>query len=243
MEELLNAWQTSKVDQKIDLLLQVLQFGEAGIDFLISKLSDRELLVRAKTYQLLQNISSLKVQQAIAPGLLFNPGDNIYCVYESVMQYNDNWWYVINSFYDILFYSNWECTAFVSFHLDRESAEQAAYEFHKREVSTQHDICFHDINDVGTNDDTFRKDFEYIYDWCKAHNIPVRVPDKNSGEYDPINYNRLALSLEECVNESLMKDREYDLLAQLWLDAVGSLAFVQPMVVQETTYLKLEDNI
>ena len=182
--------------------------------------------------------NSLNIFMAAEQGILLNPGDNIYCVYESVMQYNDNWWYVLDSFDEILFDYDWECTAFISFHINRTSAKKAAYEFHKREVSTQHDICFHNINDVGTNDDTFREDFEYIYDWCNRHNIPVRVPNKNSGEYDRINLNRLALSLEECIEESLLKEQKYDLLAQLWLDAVGSFAFVQPMVVQERTYLK-----
>ncbi|MGD1919226.1 MAG: hypothetical protein ACFCAD_10230 [Pleurocapsa sp.] len=228
------------LSRKAELLIETLQYNEAGIDLLIEILNDPELIVRAEAYTLLQSIQSNKAYDAISQGILLNPGDNIYCVYESVMEYNDNWWYIINSFYDILFNSNRECTSFVSFHINKKSAEKAADKFHKDEVSIKHNICSWDISDVGTNSSYFRKDFNYTYQWCKKYNIPVKLPNKNYSERESI---RLALSLEDCLAMEFLEDKKYDLLAQLWLDALERFAFVQPMVVQETTYLKLSDNI
>lgn len=79
-------------DQKVDLLPQCLNYGDAGIDMLVEAVSDAALTVRAKACQLLQKINSPKAQQAIANGLRINPGDRIFTVYESVISYND-WCY------------------------------------------------------------------------------------------------------------------------------------------------------
>jgi HEAT repeat protein len=78
MEELLQAIAASSIEQQVSLLPQALEYEESGIDFLIDSLNDPELEVRAKAYELLQHNQSQKVQQAIAPGLLFNPGDKIF---------------------------------------------------------------------------------------------------------------------------------------------------------------------
>ncbi|MEO1006116.1 MAG: hypothetical protein AAFW67_09760, partial [Cyanobacteria bacterium J06638_38] len=92
MKELLKAMSSSSLAEKVSLLPQALEHGELGIDFLIDCLEDPELEIRATAYQLLQDIESEKVQQAITPGILFNPGDKIYHVVQSSMWFNDSFY-------------------------------------------------------------------------------------------------------------------------------------------------------
>jgi ARM-like repeat domain, GUN4-N terminal len=65
MEELLQAIANSSIEQQVSLLPQALEYGESGIDFLIDRLNDPELEVRAKAYELLQDVESEKAQKAI----------------------------------------------------------------------------------------------------------------------------------------------------------------------------------
>jgi hypothetical protein len=72
------------------LLPQALDYGDLGIELLIDRLNDPELEIRAKAYELLQDVELEKAQKAIAPGLLLNPGDIIYSVYRSAMWFTDS---------------------------------------------------------------------------------------------------------------------------------------------------------
>ena len=85
MQELRNAIANSSVTEQISLLPQAIEYGELGIDFLIECLEDTELEIRAKAYQLLQDVDLQKTKDAIAPGLLLNPGDKIYYFCESTI--------------------------------------------------------------------------------------------------------------------------------------------------------------
>ena len=89
MDERLNTLTNADIEKKLALFPQLLSQGEIGINYLIKSLSDRELAIRVKAYELLQNISSQQVQQAIAPGVLLNPGDRVYSVYRSGIWFTD----------------------------------------------------------------------------------------------------------------------------------------------------------
>ena len=91
---------SSNTEQKISLLPQALEYGELGINLLIDCLSDRELEVRAKAYELLQGVGSEKARSAIAPGLLVNPGDKIYSVYQAGMGFDDVMYYLVEDYVD-----------------------------------------------------------------------------------------------------------------------------------------------
>ena len=84
---LTRAWKSDR--SKLYLLSEFIKYGELGIDFLIDCLSDRQLEVRAKAYELLQGVESEKVKDAIASGLLLNPGDKIYSVYQAIIWFTD----------------------------------------------------------------------------------------------------------------------------------------------------------
>lgn len=83
-------------EQRIAALADALNYGEAGIDLLIEAMNDAVIAVRAIAYRLLQGVQSRKSQQAIAKGLLLNPGDRIYSVYKSEIGYGDDSYYLIN---------------------------------------------------------------------------------------------------------------------------------------------------
>ena len=91
---------SSNTEQKISLLPQALEYGDLGIDLLIDCLSDRELEIRAKAYELLQDVELEKARNAIASGLLFNPGDRIYSVYQAGICYSDEFLYALWDYVD-----------------------------------------------------------------------------------------------------------------------------------------------
>lgn len=104
MEHFLNLISQVDTNQKESLLPQALEHGESGIDFLIECLEDSELEIRATAYQLLQDIELDKVKQAIASGLLLNPGDKIYSVYQAAIWFTDESYLLfnhINYLYDL----------------------------------------------------------------------------------------------------------------------------------------------
>ncbi|MEO1466756.1 MAG: hypothetical protein AAFR89_11150, partial [Cyanobacteria bacterium J06633_1] len=63
---------------------------EVGIDFLIECLDNSELEIRARAYQLLQDIELDQAKKEIAPGLLFNPGDKLYYVFSRSIWFGDS---------------------------------------------------------------------------------------------------------------------------------------------------------
>ena len=53
--------ETGNTQQRVDSLADAIKYGDAGIDLLIEALDDEEIEIRAKAFQLLQNIDSKKV--------------------------------------------------------------------------------------------------------------------------------------------------------------------------------------
>lgn len=84
---LIQSWESDR--RKLYLLSEFVEHGELGIDFLIACLSDKELEVRAKAYELLRSVELKKAKDAIASGLLLNPGDKIYSVYQAGIWFTD----------------------------------------------------------------------------------------------------------------------------------------------------------
>ncbi|MBW4473106.1 MAG: hypothetical protein KME45_22415 [Stenomitos rutilans HA7619-LM2] len=260
-------------DQKVELLPQSLSYGEAGIDLLVEAVNDAVLIVRATACQLLQKIDSPKAQQAIADGLLLNPGDRIYTVYESYLGYNDCWYYLADSVEEICraydgvnslseFYNEYQ-HGLVSQHLSQANAEIAAQVHHQWRALKEN------ISDIGQNE-SFR-----LIEWCKTNNVLVRLPGESRSAFEQrINsfyslQNDLKLGKEqqsiwkewekddyeiddwweiqrdlECkVVEILKSSQQYELLGQLWLEAVGCLAFVHEEIVTAPTYVKVVENL
>lgn len=91
-------------EQRSRLLATALNYGETGIDLLISILNDDPvLMVRATAHQHLQqaiaepSTNVRKVQQAIAKGVPLKRGDQLYRVYISAIDYDDSYYTLLDS--------------------------------------------------------------------------------------------------------------------------------------------------
>ncbi|MGL5076509.1 MAG: hypothetical protein ACRDBG_11895, partial [Waterburya sp.] len=84
-------------EQKIELLAYADYYEQSDIEFLIESLSSSEIVIRAKAYQLLQNIDPEKLRKARAKGFLLNPGDRVYSVWKSGIGFDDEAYYLNDS--------------------------------------------------------------------------------------------------------------------------------------------------
>jgi hypothetical protein len=272
-------------EQRSHLLTTALNYGEAGVDFLIATLNnDPVLTVRATAYQLLQLVELEKAKTAIANGLLFNPGDRIYTVYESVIAYND-WCYDLLQTYEDIEDYGYRLTL-VSQHIQRSSAEMAA-QLHHQWRSIQEDECYY-LPRIGWDENNgIRDDFDVV-NWCKTHQVLIRLPGESRSDFEQrlntLGYSiyqtnrlteehelilqelakqefdeeehtahhlgiqrpwdlRLRRAVEDRTIKLLQASQQYELLGQLWLDAVGRLAFVHEEIVTTPTYVKVVENL
>lgn len=258
MEELLQAIANSSIEQQVSLLPQALEYGESGIDFLIDRLNDPELKVRAKAYELLQHNQSQKVQQAIAPGLLFNPGDKIFYVRKSTMWFDDSFYslypssnvdkarhlvtdndYINQGFKIISFDQAAYIITFTPYFINYQQAKLSAESLHNKRISEV------SITEFELNDDE-----EKIKQWCDRYQITQAV---NNLQKEKNLKNGLDRWLEidgmsdfkdniywSTVESYLKSSEDLDLLNQLWQDLVGKFAFVGEIIFDKTTYLSID---
>ncbi|MEM9506707.1 MAG: hypothetical protein AAGA16_03350 [Cyanobacteria bacterium P01_E01_bin.35] len=149
MKKFLDLIANTSTSKKLSLLPQALEYGESGIDFLINCLRDSDLEYRAKAYNLLQNVESEKVKQVIASGLLLNPGDKIYSVYQAAIWFTDQSYLLfdsVNYLYELIKQvygqKNYEeeleelaCESQRVFcYLDQQEAKQIAEDSHRKSI-------------------------------------------------------------------------------------------------------------
>ena len=63
-------------------------------------MDDEEIEVRAKAFQILNNIDLEKANKSVIDGIPLNIGDKVYCVYQSSLSYGDDWYYLDNEITD-----------------------------------------------------------------------------------------------------------------------------------------------
>lgn len=274
----------SPVYLKVELLTQSQNYGEAGIDLLREYVTDSALIVRAKACQLLQAVDDPEARDAIAQGLLLNPGDAIFEVYESVICYNDWCYDLMQSYQEIEDYGY--PLKLISQHVCQSSAQKSAL-LHHQWRAIQLDECNY-LPQIGWDEYRgIRATFD-IVDWCLQHQVSIRLPGESQSDFaqrlDMSDYyiertNKLkaehqaidrefsreefqeephdayGLGIQKPWNLSLRKKLEeraiallqatqqYELLAQLWLDAVGKLAFVHQKTITEPTYIEITQNL
>jgi hypothetical protein len=174
--------------QKAELLLQILDYGEAGIDLLVEASQSSELVVRATACELLQLTNSPKTS-ALASGFPLYPGDRLFFVYEAVLSYNDNDYSVYTSLESIDYYLDLAPEP-VSCHLRRPDAELAAQKLH-----------LHRAKDLS---DLYLPIYFNLQQWCAEHFILRRHPEENAWDY------------AERLRQIFEKFERQDLLTQLW---------------------------
>jgi hypothetical protein len=239
MEELLQAIANSNIEQQISLLPQALEYGESGIDFLIDRLNDPELEIRAKAYELLQHNQSQKVQQEIAPGLLINPGDKIYYIQESTMWFDDSFYSLLAS-EDSVRYLDTQDGYVISYGRYYTNYQQAKI----RATSLQNErIQKHSVTEFEIEDD-----HKVIEQWCNLHKITKEV-SKLQKEKDleinkyfalPGGDNDQFVIYWSTVEKYLKSIENFDLLSQLWRDLVGNIVSICEVNCVEKTYLIID---
>lgn len=258
MEELLQAIANSSIEQQVSLLPQALEYGESGVDFLIDHLNNPELEVRAKAYELLRHNQSQKVQQAIAPGLLFNPGDKIFYIRKSTMWFDDSFYslyqssnvdqekhlvtyndYINQSYKIISFDQAAYIITFTPYFINYQQAKLAAESLHNKRIS-EVSITEFDLND----------DQETIKQWCDRYQITQAVNNFQKEQDLKTGWDRWSkihgisdskvYIFWSTVESYLKSSKHLDLLNQLWQDLVGKFAFVGEIIFDKTTYLSID---
>ena len=253
IEGLKGRLETGNKQQRVESLADAIKYGDAGIDLLIEALNDGEIEIRAKAFQLLQNVESGKVKQIINKGIPLKKGDKLYSVYESIIDYNDYCYDLIDYIDDEDDYYDFE-GQLLSQHISKENAEAVALKYHCWRTLKE------DILEIGWNEcDGLREKFNII-SWCKNHNIPIRLPDESNSQfeqrliaklnnikvsqhiYQDVDINKynwdIRNQLEVKTINYLKENHKFELLGQLWFDAVGKLAFVHEESIEKETYLK-----
>ncbi|MDY6896900.1 MAG: hypothetical protein SWZ49_02340, partial [Cyanobacteriota bacterium] len=98
IEGLQRRLETGNTQQRVDSLADAVKYGDAGVDLLIKALDDKEIKVRAKAFEFLKDNDSEKVQQIVEKGIPLKKGDKLYCVYASDIDYNDEFYNLLDSF-------------------------------------------------------------------------------------------------------------------------------------------------
>ncbi|MGD1919735.1 MAG: hypothetical protein ACFCAD_13080 [Pleurocapsa sp.] len=292
MDELLKAIALANLEQKVLLLPQFLEYEKKGIEFLIGCLCDRELAIREKAYQLLKDIKDEKAQKATALGLLLNPGDKIYSVYEAGIWFTDESYllfdgvdYLIEIYIQVYGDRNFDegdemCQSKRKYcYINKTKAEQKAETIHRNSLAK------HSIGDIcGFYWERKNPDLD-LKSWCLENNLLSNqewndLPshqrewriEKLIGEYqDKTLIDRYKRSkyiyhldfVDEWLRENqvnynydyedwdnLFKLLEYlelpeniELLSKFWKDGVGDFAFVREEIVQQESYVTIEEKL
>ena len=254
MKELLQEIANSSIEQQVSLLPQALEHGESGLDFLIDSLNDPELEVRAKAYELLQHNQSQKVQQAIAFGLLINPGDKIYYIQESTMWFTDSDYFLSaredsvryldtqddyrNQNYKIVrFDQEVYVISYFPHYTNYQQAKSLATSLQNERI-LKHSVTEFDLE----------HDYNSIEQWCNLHKITKEV-SKLQKEKD-LEFNKYFGLLRENTNrfviywstveEYIKSIGNLELLNQLWQELVGSMVSICEVNFVKKTYLIID---
>ncbi|MEO1762495.1 MAG: hypothetical protein AAFR83_11105, partial [Cyanobacteria bacterium J06629_18] len=177
IEGLKRRLETGNIQQRIDCLADAVKYGDAGVDLLIKALDDADIEIRVKAFQILQNIDLEKVQQIVDKGIPLKKGDKLYCVYESIIDYNDYC-------YDLIDYIDSEDDYYdfegqlLSQYLFKYKAEGVALDYHLWRMLKE------DIHGIGWDEcDGLRENFNII-NWVKNYNIAIRLPDESNSQFE-----------------------------------------------------------
>ena len=178
MDELQKAIATANLEQKKLLLPQLLEYKESDIELLIGYLSDRELAIREKAYQLLKALKQEQAQKSTEAGLLLNLGDKIYSVYEASIWFTDESYLLfdgVDYFQDIKseVYGKrqdeeeeyWNKDKRIYCYLDKSKAKEKAEAIHRNSIER------HFISDIlGFHWERENLDFD-LKSWCLENNL------------------------------------------------------------------------
>jgi hypothetical protein len=259
---------------KIKRIESISNLDRASIDLLIKYSHDDNLIVRYHAYCQLNSanldpqILSDRDWELLPRGVLLNPGDIVWSVYQSGRTYTDDEFIIDdgtdysgeNSYGREMTISSYDlcnrgvACKLISTYVDYESAEAAAIQTVKKILNKEEYPYFFDYAS-GRDTKISQQD---IYDWVKIYNIPDLPQPSNPEPFQWVdvvakNYNkwRCQKYLEELycycdrlrsyagrVIEKLTIDEHYEVIDRIYANVVGRLAYVCKETVRETTYWK-----
>jgi hypothetical protein len=268
MEGLYQRFMAGNLEQQSHLLTTALNYGEAGIDWLITTLnSDPVLTIRATAYQQLQQAIAeptatvKKVQQAIAQGIPIKKGDRLYRVYISAIDYDDEYYTLLDSVqaYETHdFDYDGELLHPVERYLFREQAENVAQDLHRTvlsngdfaEFNQRHQLKlkssdYYLFKITGDLRDFYRNGGQSIRDWCTAHNIDIDLSDYIDEEIpDDDEQGEYWWGAQEEVLEHLQNQKNYPLLEEFCnLIGMGRFTFVHEEIVDRDGYFPVTGTL
>ncbi|MGL5942658.1 MAG: hypothetical protein ACRC2S_20235 [Waterburya sp.] len=267
MEELNQKFAIATTNQELKFLADTFQYDAVGIIFLIELLNHSNLEIRAKAYQLLQNIDSKKVRQASSKGILLNPGDRVYTIYKSSIYFNDSFYSLfngencvleLNTDYDYKRHGykiikDDGCLYIVAkspHYFSRSEAEAMAESLHQKIMLkwSLGDFEFDWIDKA--------QNFN-VKQWCLANKISYQEVKRIQREKFYKNGLDKLFTPEELV-EGLEFDRwdncneimnllkqtnNLNLLSKLWKETIGNFAGICEIHIGKTSYLKIDENL
>jgi hypothetical protein len=251
---------------KIKYIESIANFDRASIERLIEYSHDDNLIVRYHAYCKL-NSDNLDLQilseqdwTLLPKGILLNPGDIVWSVYQSGLSYDDSS-YVICDFsndsgeniygeeIDVSYYDLWNkevAHKFISTHIDRSSA-QAAADLAIKEIIARDEYPYGGDYDLDIQVEEISQ--QDIYNLAKQYNI-ANLPcpqdsqiikrDWSNQDRDEsfwIHEHRLHKYATDIL-EVLTVDEHYELIDKIYGSLFGRLAYICKETVRETTYFK-----
>jgi hypothetical protein len=245
-------------------LLSWLDDGVLGLQRMVDVLRSPDVALRRVAYDLLMMLTEEEIaQDAVAAGFPLYPGDVIYEVYESAIAYNDCWYDLITQV-DYLYWD--EPIVLLGSYLDRAQAEASVTKHHARMAIADLSGSNRHLFDTSNNGDNPAYNHFPILEWCQYNEIPIRWSEESDEGYadrfaaltahyppspelnqffleqlQPIDgleedqwdlHNRLG---RQAVT-FLVAVQAQDLMAKLWMEIVGPLAFIHERVVSQITY-------
>ncbi len=254
IEGLKRRLETGNTQQRVDSLADAIKYGDAGIDLLIEALDDGEIEVRAKAFQLLQDVDSEKVRQIVNKGIPLKKGDKLYSVYASYIDYDDECYILVDSTKKV--FTCYEEIGFQAIHLiaryvHKHEAVAVAEDLHKTiligtklsEFCRKYNLKLDEreidqlkwlFDEAEGCINEFRFDpglatISNLHDFCITNNIPLesRIGKEESWDF------------KDRILKYLKDTKNYDTLS-LFFDflQIGKFAFVEEEIVNEEAYLK-----
>jgi hypothetical protein len=268
VEGLLQRFPRLSPEEQQEAIWRLVDQGDAGLQQAIATLQSPHRSVRQAAYELLKMMPIEAAQTAVAPGFPLYPGEVIYQIYESGIIYNDCWYDLIPYFNDNQAdYPSKFLERYIDLAV-AESAVQKFHQ--ARAVKLCESGCFYLLNTAGMGGDRVAYwDFAML-DWCREYEIPIRWPGMTPADYAVIwealppllssipAVNQWCLrewadepqpdqdeyeikeELGMRVVEFLVASAQYELMGRLWLEAIGSLAFMHQQPVTRLTYCDIQ---
>lgn len=252
---------------KIKQIESISQLELFSIVYLCECLTDNSLEVRYSAYQKLRSanldleILSDRQIELINLGVLLNPDDVVWSVYQSGLNYDDSDYGICDfssdsdeNIYgeeiDISYYDLWNkevAHKFVSTHIDRVSA-QAAADKKIKDIIIRKEYPYGGYYRLDLQVDEISQ--QEIYDLVKQYNISGMPKPDNSRPIKSIWSNNKYRDESYWIDESRLEryaisilerlsvDDHYEIIDKIYSNLFGRLAYVCKETVRETTYFK-----